>query len=200
MRALVALYQPAVSFFVRRRAFALVLAGGLLALGAIVFPRLGSEFTPRLQEGTMVLRLTMPPSISLTKSTDLTMIVERRLMKIPEIKGVVTRIGRGEVGAHTDPVNSAEMYILLHPQEQWRSATTQMELEDQIRNDLAAVPGVATNFTQPIAMTVDELLEGVRAELAIKLFGDDLDELIAKANEISRVVQTVDFPRFSGHA
>jgi cobalt-zinc-cadmium resistance protein CzcA len=75
-----------------------------------------------------------------------------------------------------------------------------MELEDQIRNDLAAVPGVATNFTQPIAMTVDELLEGVRAELAIKLFGDDLDELIAKANEISRVVQTVDFPRFSGHA
>ncbi len=191
MRALVALYRPAVSFFVRRRAFALVLAGGLLVLGVIVFPRLGSEFTPRLQEGTMVLRLTMPPSISLTKSTDLTMIVERRLMKIPEISGVVTRIGRGEVGAHTDPVNSAEMYILLHPQEQWRSATTQTELEDQIRDDLGAVPGVATNFTQPIAMTVDELLEGVRAELAIKLFGDDLDELIEKANEISRVVQTV---------
>ncbi|MFQ5478837.1 MAG: efflux RND transporter permease subunit [Candidatus Binatia bacterium] len=191
MRPLAALYEPIVSFFVKRRAFAAALAGVLLVLGGAVFPRLGSEFTPRLQEGTMVLRLTMPPSISLTKSTELTMIVERRLMKIPEIRGVVTRIGRGEVGAHTDPVNSAEMYILLHPQGQWRSAGTQTELEEQIREQLGVIPGVATNFTQPIAMTVDELLEGVRAELAIKVFGDDLDELIEKGNEIQRVVQQV---------
>ena len=191
MRPLLAAYRPVVAFFVRRRVFAVVLAGGLLVLGAAVFPRLGSEFTPRLQEGTMVLRLTMPPSISLTKSTELTMTVERRLMKVPEIRGVVTRIGRGEVGAHTDPVNSAEMYILLLPQDQWRSASTQTELEDQIREDVGTIPGVATNFTQPIAMTVDELLEGVRAELAIKLFGTDLDELIDKGNEISRVVQDV---------
>lgn len=191
MRPVSASYRPVVSFFVRRRIFAVVLAGGLLVLGAVLFPRLGSEFTPRLQEGTMVLRLTMPPSISLTKSTELTMIVERRLMKIHEIRGVVTRIGRGEIGAHTDPVNSAEIYILLHAKDRWRSARTQSDLEEMIREELGVIPGVATNFTQPIAMTVDELLEGVRAELAIKLFGDDLDELIEKGNEITRVVRQV---------
>ncbi|HEB90122.1 MAG TPA: efflux RND transporter permease subunit, partial [Deltaproteobacteria bacterium] len=94
-------------------------------------------------------------------------------------------------GAHTDPVNSAEMYILLRPQEEWRTAKTQQELEGVIREELGTVPGVLTNFTQPIAMTVDELLEGVRAELAIKLFGDDLDTLIKTAAEVARVVGNV---------
>ena len=189
--ALVAVYRPTVAFFVRRRGVAAALAGVLLVAGAVVFPRLGSEFTPRLQEGTMVLRLSMPPSISLRKSTEITMIVERRLMAIPEISGVVTRIGRGEIGAHTDPINSAEMYLLLRPEDEWRAARSQTELEDRIREDLGFIPGVLTNFTQPIAMAVDELLEGVRAELAIKLFGDDLDTLVASGNEIAHAVRAV---------
>ena len=84
-----------------------MLAVVLLLIGAVIFPRLGSEFTPTLQEGTIVLRLTMAPSISLTESTRITQIVERRVMKVPEVVHVVTRIGRGEVGAHTDPINSA---------------------------------------------------------------------------------------------
>ncbi len=183
-------YRPLVAFFVRRRGVAVLLAVGLLALGAAVAPFLGSEFTPRLQEGTLVLRLSMAPSISLRESTRVTQIVERRLMKIHEIEGAVTRIGRGEVGAHTDPVNSAEMYILLRPESEWRVGS-QQQLEVLIRNELGPVPGVLTNFTQPIAMTVDELLEGVRAELAIKLFGDDLDLLAAKAAEIAGVVGEV---------
>jgi cobalt-zinc-cadmium resistance protein CzcA len=191
VRWLVRFYQPVVALFVRRRSLAVGLSVLLLAVGGAVLPFLGSEFTPRLQEGTLVLRLTMAPSISLRESTRVTQIVERRLMNIPEIRGVVTRIGRGEVGAHTDPVNSAEMYILLVPREEWRSARDQSELEAVIREDLGPVPGVLTNFTQPIAMTVDELLEGVRAELAVKLFGDDLDVLLAKGTEVSRVVQRV---------
>jgi len=133
----------------------------------------------------------MAPSISLTESTRLTTLVEQQLMKVSEITGVVSRIGRGEVGAHTDPVNSAEMYILLKPKEEWRSAESQEELQDVIRDDLGEIPGVLTNFTQPIAMTVDELLEGVRAELAIKLFGDDLDVLKQKADEIAMTISEV---------
>jgi cobalt-zinc-cadmium resistance protein CzcA len=160
-------------------------------VGAIIYPQLGSEFTPTLQEGTLVLRLTMAPSIALTESTRITLIVERRLMKIDDITGVVTRIGRGEVGAHTDPVNSAEMYILLKPRDEWTSAGTQEELQDYIREQIGNIPGVLTNFTQPIQMTVDELLEGVRAELAIKLFGDDLDSLKTKADEIAQIVSEV---------
>jgi cobalt-zinc-cadmium resistance protein CzcA len=191
IRWLLRAYRPLVRRFVARPSLAVALALALVAVGVAVVPFLGSEFTPKLQEGTLVLRLSMAPSISLTESTRVTQIVERRLMAIPEITGVVTRIGRGEVGAHTDPVNSAEMYILLRPREEWVEARTQEELERVIRDKLGPIPGVLTNFTQPIAMTVDELLEGVRAELAIKLFGDELDVLIAKAAEIARVVQEV---------
>ena len=188
VRALGDAYQPLISHFVHHRAQALGLAGVLLAVGAFLFPRLGSEFTPELQEGTMVLRLTMAPSISLNESTRITLLVERRLMKMHEIEGVVSRIGRGEVGAHTDPINSAEMYIILRPHSEWRQASSQGELQDLIRDHLGEVPGVLTNFTQPIAMTIDELMEGVRSELAVKLFGDDLELLKSKAEEVAAVI------------
>jgi len=183
-------YEPVVRFFVRHRGAAVALAVVLLALGALIVPQLGSEFTPSLQEGTLVLRLTMAPSIALTESTRVAMRVERRLMELPEVESVVTRIGRGEVGAHTCPVNNAEMYLFLKPRGEWRVAS-QAEMEDIIREHLGEVPGVLTNFTQPIQMTVDELLEGVRAELAIKLFGDDLEILKEKADEIAAVVGRV---------
>ncbi len=191
LRVLLKIYRPVVTFFVKRRSLAVALALVLILIGAVIFPQLGSEFTPTLQEGTLVLRLTLAPSISLNESKRITLIVERRLMNIPEITGAVTRIGRGEVGAHTDPVNSAEMYILLKPKEEWRTARTQEELQEVIRKEVGEVPGVLTNFTQPIAMTVDELLEGVRAELAIKLFGDDLQTLKDKADEIAEAIQGV---------
>ncbi len=112
-------------------------------------------------------------------------------MQIPEVTGVVSRTGRGEVGAHTDPVNSSEMYLMLVPEEQW-SVSTQEELRERIRDELGNIPGVLTNFTQPIQMTVDELLEGVRAELAIKLFGDDLEVLKSVADEMAAIVSRVD--------
>ncbi len=192
VRTLQKLYEPVVSYFVKRRSAAIGLAIGMLIIGALIFPKLGSEYTPTLQEGTLVLRLQMAPSISLTESTRLTSIAERRLMKIPEVTGVVTRIGRGEVGADIDPINSAEMYILLKPKDKWREGvSTQADLERIIRKDFGEMPGILTNFTQPIEMTVDQLLEGVRAELVIKLFGDDLKQLKSKADKIAVVIRKI---------
>ncbi|MCH9021405.1 MAG: efflux RND transporter permease subunit [Planctomycetes bacterium] len=188
LRALLIPYRPLVSFFVHHRWMAVILAIVLLGLGMWTFPKLGAEFTPKLKEGTIVVRLTMAPSISLEESKRTTLIVERRLMKINEIEEVVTRIGRGEVGAHSDPINSAEIYVLLKPKSQWRKQGDQEYLERVIRGDLGEIPGVLVNLTQPIEMAVDELLEGVRAELAIKLFGDDLDLLKQKADDIANVV------------
>ena len=140
VRWLIAPYKPVVRFFVNNRWAAVVIAVGLLAVGAVITPRLGSEFTPRLQEGTIVVRCTMVPSIALTESEKVSTIVERRLMKIPEVREVVSRIGRGEVGAHTDPVNSAEIYVILHPQDHWRTARNQADIEDLIRHEVGNVP------------------------------------------------------------
>ncbi len=191
VRALLKPYRPVVTFFVHHRWVAVGLAAVLLLAGALVFPRLGSEFTPKLREGTIVVRLTMAPSISLEESKRTTLIVERRLRRISEVREVVTRIGRGEVGAHSDPINSAEIYVLLKPKEEWREAGSQEEIEDVIREELGNVPGVLVNLTQPIEMTVDELLEGVRAELAIKLFGDDLDVLRREADNVASVIRRI---------
>lgn len=184
-------YERVVLYLVSNRILAVAVASILLFIGAIVFPLLGSEFTPTLQEGTIVTRLTMSPSISLKESTRTTLLAEKRLMSIPEVTSVVSRIGRGEVGAHADPINSAEMYVLLKPEEEWKSSFSQKEIEDAIREKLSDFPGVTFNLTQPIAMSIDELLEGVRAELAIKLFGEDIDLLKEHANSIASVVRDV---------
>lgn len=191
VRALLRPYRPMVGFVVRRPWVAVGLAVLLLGVGGVLFPRLGSEFTPRLREGTIVVRLTMAPSIALTESTRITRIVERRLLELDEVSRVVTRIGRGEVGAHADPINSAEVFVLLHPEDEWAEATSQEDVEDRIRRRLADAPGVNATLTQPIEMSVDELLEGVRAELAVKLFGEDLDRLEASASEVADVVRGV---------
>jgi len=191
VRVLIKAYSPFVKFFVKNRFAAIVVSILLLIAGAWVYPKLGSDFTPTLQEGTLIVRLSMAPSISLEESKRITLIAEKRVMRVPEVRGTVTRIGRGEVGAHTDPINSAEMYVLLKPEEEWRAGLDQEGIEIKIRKEVEGMPGVLLNFTQPIRMTVDELLEGVRAELAIKLFGDDLDQLKRKADEISSLLQGV---------
>jgi heavy metal efflux system protein len=191
VRLLMAPYRPMVSLFVNQRILAVVLAVVLLVVGAVIFPRLGAEFTPKLSEGTIVARLTMAPSISIEESKMTALRVERRIMQVPEVTNVVTRVGRGEVGAHADPINSAEMYVLLIPPDDWREPRDQEWLQEQIREAIGDVPGVFANFTQPIEMTIDELLEGVRAELAIKIFGDELDVLKEQADAIAAVVRDV---------
>ncbi|MBI1337897.1 MAG: CusA/CzcA family heavy metal efflux RND transporter [Phycisphaera sp.] len=191
VRVLLVPYRPLVRFFVVRRWVAVALAGALLASGVAIYPRLGSEFTPRLNEGTIVVRLTQAPSISLDESVQNALRVERRLLAIPEVLEVTSRVGRGEVGAHADPINSVEMYVILKPKDQWRQPHDQAFIESQVRNAVGGMPGIMANLTQPIEMTVDELLEGVKAELAVKLFGEDLDTLKQKADEIAAVLRGV---------
>jgi cobalt-zinc-cadmium resistance protein CzcA len=117
---------------------------------------------------------------------------EKRLMdKFPEVIRVVTRVGRGEVGAHADPVNSAEAFVGLKPQEAWTSAKTPEALYAKISEAFASFPGAQFNVTQPIAAAVDELLTGTKAELAIKIFGADMDVLKEKAAEIETLIREI---------
>ncbi len=185
-------YRPLVTFFVRKPAAAIGMAVALLVVGGLLFTRLGSEFVPRLNEGDVLVRATMAPSISMEEARDTMTRFERRLMeKFPEVTTVVTRVGRGEVGAHADPVNSGEAFIALKPQDQWKTAKTPEDLFDKMSDEFRSFPGAAFNFTQPIAAAVDELISGSKADLAIKIFGQDMEVLKQKAAEVEAVIRTV---------
>jgi cobalt-zinc-cadmium resistance protein CzcA len=164
----------------------------MLAAGLLIFPRLGSEFVPRLDEGDLLIRATMAPSIALDESKETMLRFEKRLMaQFPEVTRIVTRVGRGEVGAHADPVNNAEAFVALKPQDQWTSAKTPDELYAKISEAFEDLPGAQINVTQPIAAAVDELLTGTKAELAIKIFGPDMEVLKEKAAEIEAVIREI---------
>ena len=195
VRVLQAPYRPLVSFLVKQRWLAALGSVLLLGGGILIFPRLGTEFTPELNEGTIVVKLKMAPSISIDTSKQMTQTVERRILEVPEVTEIVTRIGRGEVGAHADPINAAELFLIMTPPREWRVPYDQEIMVEHIRDAIGEPPGVIVNYTQPIDMSVDELLEGVQAELAVKLFGEDLDLLLQKANEIAATLGEVDGAR-----
>jgi cobalt-zinc-cadmium resistance protein CzcA len=192
VRLLVGIYRPIVSLFVGARLLAVVLAAAMLAFGAFVFPKLGSEFTPRLMEGDVIANLSMAPSVSLEETKRNSMIAERRLLKVPEIEQAISRIGRGEVGAHADPINSVHMMVALKPKTEWRDGYAQVDIENAMREALAGMPGVQVNITQPIQVSVDELIGGSKAQLAIKLFGNDLDILKEQGDAIAAVVGEIE--------
>jgi len=164
----------------------------LVLLGLMAFPFLGKEFIPTLNEGTLLVRATMAPSIALTESTATIRRIEREFMKFPEVTQVVSRIGRGEIGAHSDPVNNSEIFVDLLPPDEWTTADNRDDLVLAMQASLDEMPGVQLNFTQPIAAAVDELLTGIKAQIAVKLFGDDLDVLLEKASEIGAALGEVE--------
>lgn len=186
-------YRPVVTFFVKNRYLALILSVVVFFSGLATIPFLGSEFVPKLNEGDLLVRITMSPSISLDESKKIVTIFEKRILnQYSEVKEVVSRIGRGEVGAHADPVNSAEVFVSLKPQDEWKSAQTPEELYSSMSHYFENFPGAKFNFTQPIAAAVDELLTGTKAELAIKLFGEDMEILKTKAKAIEGVIGSIE--------
>jgi cobalt-zinc-cadmium resistance protein CzcA len=192
LRRLLRYYKPAVSYFVQNPKSSVILSASLLVVGGLLYGLLGSEFVPRLNEGDLMVRATMAPSISIEEARDNMLRFEKRLMaKFPEVKRVVTRVGRGEVGAHADPVNNAEAFVELKPKGQWTSAKNLEELYFKMGEEFEDFPGVQFNFTQPIAAAVDELLTGIKADLAIKIFGPDMEELKEQAEAIEAVIRKV---------
>lgn len=186
------IYRLALKALLKRPSWSIAIALSLLLIGGAIVPRLGSEFVPRFNEGDLLIRATMAPSTSLDKAKDTMQIFEQELLEnFPEVTRVVTRVGRGEVGAHADPINNAEIFVALKPKSEWQSASDLDGLYAAMSEQFANFPGAKFNFTQPIAAAVDELLTGTKAELAAKLFGDDLSVLNQKAGEIERVIRSI---------
>ncbi len=167
---------------------ALALFGGALAL----VPLLGTEFVPELEEGTINIRVTLAPSASLDTSLAVAAQLEQRLLEFPEVTYASSRIGRAEVGGDPEPVSNIEIYVGLKPVNEWSSATDRFELQKKFEAALSVHPGLLFTFSQPIATRVDELLSGVKAALAIKLFGPDLDVLARKGKEIEALTRKVE--------
>jgi cobalt-zinc-cadmium resistance protein CzcA len=173
-------------------------AGGAVVLFAgslVLLPLLGTEFVPELEEGTLNIRVTLAPSSSLDTSLQVARKLESQLMSFPEVLYVSSRVGRAEIGGDPEPVSNIEIYVGLKPVSEWVSAPARMELQQLMEEQLSMFPGLLFSFSQPIATRVDELLSGVKAQLAVKLFGPDLDVLAEKGREIEALVKQVEGTR-----
>ena len=184
------LYRRMLEGAIHRTRLIVIAAAGVLLGGAALVPFIGREFVPIMDEGSFVVNLMRLPSISLSESLNISGEVERVLLGIPDVRSVISRTGANELG--TDPMGMelSDMYVLLKPDSEWQ-ARSKAEIEEQVRQRLAQVPGIAFGLSQPIAMRVDELVSGVRSQVAVKLFGDDLETLRGKADEMARVLRQV---------
>ncbi len=184
-------YKKGLSWALKNTKVVMTVSILLVISALLLLPRLGTEFVPELEEGTINLRVTLAPSFSLDTALYVAPKLEAMLLEFPEVDYALSRIGRAEIGGDPEPVNNIEIYIGLKPVKQWVSADNRYELQALMEQKLANFPGLLLNFSQPIATRVDELLSGVKAQLAIKLFGPELDILQTKGLEIERLVKTI---------
>ena len=184
-------YLPLLAWSLTNKKKVVVAATGLLIASLALFPLLGKEFMPQLQEGSIMWRITSIPSTSLEQSIAISKDVSRVLTEFPEVNTTLAMIGRAEKGETAD-VNYMEIYTELKPHNEWSSGRSIEELADAMREELEqAVPTSVVAFTQPIQMRVEELISGVRATLAAKLYGEDLGELDRLSQEIKNAIGQV---------
>ena len=186
------LYKKALKVALNNTRWVILVTTSLVILAFAILPYIGTEFVPELEEGTINLRVTLAPSASLETALAVAPILEKKLMQFPEVTYALSRIGRAEIGGDPEPVNNIEIYIGLLPVEQWTSASNRYQLQKLMEQSLQEFPGLLLNFSQPIATRVDELLSGVKAQLAIKLFGPNLAVLAEKGREIEAAVKSVE--------
>lgn len=184
-------YQPVLSWALNHTKVVLGSASALLIGAVLLFSTLGGEFVPTLDEGDFVIQPVLETGTSLSRTVEITTEIEKVIRDFPEVNQVVTRIGAAEVP--TDPMSMEEtdVIITLHPKSEWEAASKD-ELADKLKAALQeAIPGVDYEFTQPIEMRFNELITGVRADLAIKIFGEDLEVLTQKGEEIAKLIENV---------
>ncbi len=185
-------YKPTIIWALRQKKLVLSLAVFLLLLVALIFSRMGGEFVPTLDEGDFVIQPVLKTGTTLSKTIETTTKIEKILKKFPEVDQVVSRIGAAEVPTDPMSMEESDIIIKLKPIKEWTTAKTKDDLADKFKEALSAIPGIEYEFTQPIEMRFNELITGVRADLAIKIFGDNLDVLYKKALEIQNAIQDVE--------
>jgi len=189
------IYRKALPWAQNKRKVVVASAIGLFVGSLLLVPFLGTEFVPELEEGTLNIRTTLAPSSSLATSLKVASKLELALLTFPEVIYATSRVGRPEIGGDPEPVSNVETFVGLKPVSEWTSASNRQELQKLMEAKMSAHPGLLFSFSQPIATRVDELLSGVRAQLAIKLFGSDLDMLAKKGKEIETLAKKIEGTR-----
>ncbi|RAL20673.1 CusA/CzcA family heavy metal efflux RND transporter [Lujinxingia litoralis] len=189
------LYEPALGLALRSRTLVLTLALSAIAAGAWLASTMGAEFIPTLDEGAIAMQAVRPPSVSLEESVQATGRIERTLLeRFPdEIDTVISRTGRAEIATDPMGVEISDIYVMLHPEDGWRRATTKAELLRQMEATLEEeVPGQNYSFSQPIELRTNELISGVRSDVAVNLYGPDFQELERTGARLMALLQSLE--------
>lgn len=182
-------YQPALNVALRRRSWVVAGAIGLLVLAGGIYPRLGAEFVPQLDEGSIVIQPVRVRTVDAEQTIKLVAAFEKKVLEVPEVATVFSRSGTPELATDPMPLSLTDSYVMLKPRREWRSGLTKEKLIEELAAKANEVPGQGYNFTQPIQMRFSELASGVKADVGIKVFGEDLGALKSKADEIASLVR-----------
>jgi len=186
-------YQPVLARSLQYKGLIVSVAIVLLIISGFIFNSLGGEFIPTLDEGDIATNLVIASGSSLTQEIEATTKAEQILKeKFPEVKMIVTKIGSSEIPTDPMPMEVGDMIIILKDKKEWTSAKTKEELMEKMSEALEAIPGASTEFSQPIQMRFNELMTGVRSDVAVKIFGEDLDMLVSKGDEVLKLIQGVE--------
>ncbi len=186
------LYEPVIRFALKAKLLVVGVTVGLFVLALFLFSRMGGEFIPTLEEGDLALHQILPTGTSLSRSIDISAKLQKNLMReFPEIKEVVTKIGTSEIP--TDPMSMevGDIIVVLKEKDEWVSGKSKEELYEKMEHVMNSVPGVASEYSQPIQMRFNELMTGIRQDIAVKIYGEDLDVLFRKANEANALIGQV---------
>ena len=187
-----ALYVPALSWAMREHKKAMGMALGAFAVAVVIFTQLGQEFVPTLDEKDVAMHALRIPSTGIKQSSSMQLQVERTVAQFKEVAYVFSKTGTAEMAADPMPPSASDTFIILKPREEWPdSGQTKAELIERIEQAVSKLPGNNYEFTQPIQMRFNELLSGVRADVAVKVFGDDFNTMLLTANQIAQTLRGV---------
>ncbi|AXP81827.1 Cobalt-zinc-cadmium resistance protein CzcA [Mariniflexile rhizosphaerae] len=182
-------YQPLLEKALLKGKWVIGIAVILFSITVFMFTKMGGEFIPQLDEGDIAFHAILKPGSSLTETIETTTKIEQIVKaKFPEVEKVVSRIGVAEIPTDPMPMDLADVFVILKPKSEWTTVASKDELIEKIKEAVEIIPGVNYEFSQPIEMRFNELLEGVREDIAIKLYGEDIDVLSKKAEEISKII------------
>ncbi len=185
-------YLPVLRWTLRHRRPVLAGSSVLVLISLALVPFIGREFIPILEEGALTPQVVRLPSVSLPESIEMEKQTHKAMLEFPEVRMAVSKIGRPDIAYGPEEPNESDPIVSLHDRGTWKTASSQSGLTDAIRKKLAGIPGISVLMSQPIQERVDELISGIRTECAIKLFGDDLDILHQKAEQIAELMQLID--------